>query len=100
MAREEIKVSIIADNIAHVRDVPEGKTKDDVKADFFTERAKKELVIEGGIVTLDEAVSEAPAVKVTKADINGPGPCPYCGKVYKNRRPHVPHCKKGPGGAL
>lgn len=100
MANDDHVVSIIADNVAHVRPVPPGKTEDDVKQDYWEERALKKLRAEGRVVALDEAVAESPKIKVTKADINGPGPCPYCGRIFKNRRPHVPHCKEGPGGVL
>lgn len=93
MAKTEKMVSIIADNVAHVRLLPDGKTADDVKADFFTERAKNELEAEQAAEKESPAAMKPQFQPETKAKV-GAGDCPDCGKHYKRLNMHV--CKSSP----
>lgn len=95
MAQDDHVVSIMADNVAHVRPVPDGMNEDEVRQQFWLERAerlneKKPAAPEPG----PKQEPEAP----DPAKVKGPGECPYCGKHYKQRHLHVPHCDSGPGG--
>ena len=107
MARDSKNVSIIADNVAHVRPLPDGRTEDDVKQDFWDARADKRVEAKAAphlvtIVTPDTTsgtmIEEPEAPDIDPSKYSGEMDCPYCGKHYKRVDMHLPRCEKGPGG--
>ena len=96
MARDSKNVSIIADNVAHVRPLPDGRTEDDVKQDFWDARADKRVEAKAAPPTLPVAEPANPGIDPSK--YSGDMDCPYCGKHYKRVDMHLPRCEKGPGG--
>ena len=105
MARDSKNVSIIADNVAHVRPLPDGLTEDDVKQDFWDARADKRVEAKAkfgrgettpGYTPPTAPMPESPEIDPSK--YSGEMDCPYCGKHYKRVDMHMPRCEKGTGG--
>lgn len=100
-------VSIIADHVSHVRPVPPGKTAEDVKQEFFEERARKTLAAKGDMIEIVVPKNEIkleinPKVDEPEKDetktatyrtARTDGVCGSCGKTFKRLDAHRKWCK-------